>query len=426
MRIEFNWDRERGRLARKKTFKTKASEPPALQTGNHMSTHYDITIIGAGMVGLACANMLANSNLKIAVIDQKLPIINLDENATPDLRVSAITLGSKNILEQTHAWQLIPAKKISPFKKMQVWDAIGGSNINFCSSELIEQQLGYIVENNILQSALYTVALNNDNITFIAPTELTAIEVQDAKVILNLKDKQVTTKLLIGADGGKSKVRELSKIAIKQNDYGHSALVCHVKTELPHQQTARQVFLEQGPLAFLPLTDPHWCSMVWSAQPEVIKELLSLDVDQFKQRLNAAFKVLGEITEVSERAAFPLRMQHVKNYVLPRIALIGDAAHTIHPLAGQGVNLGFADAKLLAETILTAHAKNKDIGALAVLRPYERERKTENTKMLAFVEIIKKIFSQQNSVLRTVANIGFGITNKLSPLKQFFIRQAVK
>lgn len=397
---------------------------------------YDIIIIGAGMVGLTLACSLAKSTLQIAVIDHQLPPpeISLD---TTDIRVSAITLASQHLLEKIGAWTAIPPAKITPFSKMHVWNGSDNNAIDFDSFDINEPMLGYILENRILQAALFKLLQNHPNISFICPGKLQSVEFVPAQkmqhtiepVVLRLEDgKTLTTKLLVGADGANSKVRELANITVTHSDYNQTALIANVRTELPHQATARQRFLATGPLAFLPLSDPHWCSIVWSTLPSDAESLLKISDEDFKIKLADAFGFcLGNIEQVSQRAIFPLRMQHADHYIQPHIALIGDAAHTIHPLAGQGVNLGFQDVAALTQIILTAQEKKQAIGAFHTLRRYERWRKSDNTLMITFVSLIKRMFSSETPPsLRTMANIGLNITNKITLLKKFFMLHATK
>lgn len=398
-----------------------------------MSHKYDIIIVGAGIVGLAMAGALSKTELNIAIIDRKLPLENFvtEEPSTPS-RVSALTLASQKFLEKIGAWELIPSEKISIFRKMQVWDAIGNGDILFDSHEISESELGYILENNMVQTALYKQLKSSSNITFIAPAEIITINQSDLtkssqQITITLNNQQTfSTQLLIGADGANSKVRELAEIEIKTADYGHSALICNVQTSLSHQQTAWQRFLAAGPLAFLPLTNPQECSIVWSTDPAEIEHLSQLTDHEFKEKLAIAFEQrLGSIETVSKRAIFPLQMRHTKEYIKPHLALIGDAAHTIHPLAGQGLNLGLEDANCLAHLIIEAQMHKKDFGSWSLLRRYERWRKSENVVMMAFVGMVKQAFSKGPTPLRSMANLGLNATSKFLPLKKFFMRKAI-
>lgn len=393
-------------------------------TANH--TSYDIIIIGAGMVGLLIANLLAKSSLRIAIIDQQRPSETISEHT--ETRVSAITLASQQLLVDAGAWSFIPHQKISPFSHMHVWTASGNGSIDFDSAEIGATTLGYILENRVLQTALFQSLKTFTNIEFYS-AGLQTFELHDEEISVKLDPAPqgknfLKAKLIIGADGQNSKVRQLANIETIKRGYGQNALICNVHTQLPHQQTAWQRFLTTGPLAFLPLADPHVSSIVWSCSPDEAEELLKLNADIFRNRLGNAFDFrLGLIEEINSRYIFPLGMQHAKSYVRPRLALIGDAAHTIHPLAGQGVNLGFQDALKLAEIIKTAKSNQQDFGMLHLLRRYERCRKSENTLMITFTEAIKQMFGA-NTTLNSLAAVGLNLTNKFLPLKKFFMRRA--
>lgn len=371
--------------------------------------NHDVIIVGAGIVGLAFACAIAKSNLRIAVIDKHKPKIYLPTEQY-DLRVSAITLGSKKILDKLEVWQHLPTSRIGFFRNMHVWDGSGDGVIDFNSADIDADTLGYIIENRVLQNALVQQLLTYPNIQFIENS---------------IDTIQHTAALLVGADGGESQIRKLAGIELQQRDYHHHALVATVQTTLPHQETAWQRFLPDGILAFLPLAGANQCSIVWSTTPAEVQQLLSMDNNNFKKTLAEKFAYqLGDIIDVSERVTFPLQMRHAKKYVLEKIALIGDAAHTIHPLAGQGVNLGIADAAALAEIILTAQSKKRSIGSLATLRPYERARRSENTIMIATIEAIKQLFSRQELPVQTIRNLGINLTDKITPVKNYLMRRA--
>lgn len=385
---------------------------------------YDILIVGGGLVGLTLAALLADSKFRIAVID-KASFAEHSPTAEWDTRVSAITCASQRILQRLNVWPMIAKEKIALFRKMHVWDATEFGSIDFDSAEIGEPTLGYIVENCALQTALYQKCKACSNITFV-DSAVTRLNIENNHATLQLNDEHVlTAKLVVGADGAESKIRQCAEIQIKTWDYGHSALVCNVQTSLAHQQTAWQRFLADGPLAFLPLAQPQECSIVWSTQPDEAQRLQQLTENEFKTTLAEAFAYrLGSIEVISKRVIFPLRMRHAEHYVKPSLALIGDAAHTIHPLAGQGVNLGLLDAACLAEVILNENAKGRPIGSIATLRKYERWRKGENLLMLAMVEGIKQAFSQEKTLLRKVVNIGLQATDQLQILKNYLMHRA--
>lgn len=383
---------------------------------------YDIVIVGSGIVGATAALALAQkTSLKIAVIEAGQNAKQYDE------RVSAISLASKNIFQQLNCFEAIKAKKISPYTKMHVWDANSSGKIDFDCESVQAPALGYIIEDQVIRSSLVECFPQYENIEFLCPLKLCSLHETPEYIECAAEDGTVLrTKLLIAADGANSWVRETLGVEMKIRDYQHIAIVTTVKTELPHQKTAWQRFLATGPLAFLPLKDEHSCSIVWSAIPEYATELLAMNDEDFKKSLRDAFDHrLGEITAVSKRLSFPLRMRHAKNTVRERVALIGDAAHTIHPLAGQGVNLGIQDAMALADVIITAHTKKRDFASLATLRRYERARKSDIVIMLTMVDALKNLFASDNKSVKQLRSMGLNMTNQLTWIKNFLTRYAI-
>jgi 2-octaprenylphenol hydroxylase len=395
-----------------------------------MTLNYDLILVGAGPVGLALACALGKSSLKIAVISNTVP------STISDQRVSALTRASQRIFESLDVWTTI-AEHVSPYRHMQVWESGGAAsiefaniefaNIEFDSADLAEPNLGYIIENRIIQTALFDKLHSYSNITFIAPVKLLSLELGSEKQLVQLSDGQsLSCRLLVGADGAQSAVREFAGISMSQSDYGHNAIVTTVRSELPHQETARQIFLPKGPLAFLPLIDAHTCSIVWSTEPTHAQELLAMTPDNFKIALAEAFEHrLGAIESVDELLSFPLRMQHVTQYVKPGLALVGDAAHTLHPLAGQGVNLGLLDSACLAEVLLEALEKKRDIGALSTLRRYERWRKGHNATMIGVMQGFKSLFASENPMIQKMRRLGLQMTDSLPFVKHIFMRRAM-
>jgi len=390
-----------------------------------MNSQYDIVVSGAGMVGATLCCALADSGLRVAVIESR-HIASTWPDDDDDLRVSAITAASEQIFKSLNAWQAITEHGISPYRDMHVWDATGDGAIHFDSANIGEARLGHIVKNRIIQTALQLKMRCANNMTLLYPHSIQSFNVNTDHVAIRLDDaQQIEARLLIGADGGQSRVRQLAGIEIDTRDYQQKAIVATVTSELPHQETASQRFMPNGPLAFLPLADGR-CSIVWSTTPEQADELLAMDEDDFCDALGSAFEYrLGQITASSPRAAFPLRSAHAKQYVLPRLALIGDAAHTVHPLAGQGVNLGLLDAATLAETIEQAKAKNIDIGSLSSLRRFERWRKGDNLLTMATMTGFQQLFSNNNQTVSRLRNTGLKISNTLPPLKNHIMKHAL-
>ncbi|WP_251358712.1 UbiH/UbiF/VisC/COQ6 family ubiquinone biosynthesis hydroxylase [Kangiella sp. TOML190] len=388
--------------------------------------HYDLIIVGGGMVGLALAGQLKSSQLKVALIDSKG--IELDWSQGYDLRVSAITRASENLFKQVGAWPLIEANQKSPYQKMSVWDGESSQgSIEFKATSIGEDNLGHIIENRVLRKALYQSGQSASNIDYYFERQCQSVDYQAEHAELLLADgERLTAKLLVAADGAFSWLRQNSGIEVREKPYGHKALVATIKTEQSHEATAFQRFDQHGPLAFLPLPDPNYCSIVWSTKESFADYLLQLEPEDFEQQLQQDFEQrLGTVTLASQRLAFPLIERTVATSIQPRLALIGDAAHTIHPLAGQGVNLGFADAKVLAETILKAAAKTKDIGSLACLRPYQRQRQGDIWLMQQAMQSFKSLFEQTHPAVQTARAWGMKLLDKQPALKQQVIKKAL-
>ncbi len=394
-------------------------------TINNVIKRYDVIIVGGGMVGAAFACALADTNLHVALIEGTPPDLDWPKSQY-DLRTSALSRASQRILEALEVWPLIEAMRASPYTDMHVWDSSGKGVIHFDCADIGEPSLGHIVENGVILAALYKRLTTIDNVNLLCPATPRALIKGLNSYTLTLEQGQtLQANLIVAADGARSWIRHSVGIEVQTQDYQQTAVVTNVKTAEHHQYTAWQVFLPTGPLAFLPLTEGY-SSIVWSTSQEHAQHLLAMNDTDFKTELEQAFNSkLGAITEVAERGAFPLRSLHAKHYVKPGLALIGDAAHTIHPLAGQGVNLGFADAACLAEVLMDAMKEGKPIGTYPVLRRYERWRKGDNLSMLTAMSTFKTVFGSRSSLVRLGRNTGFSLTNRITPVKNLFIRYAM-
>jgi 2-octaprenyl-3-methyl-6-methoxy-1,4-benzoquinol hydroxylase len=342
-----------------------------------------------------------------------------------DLRVSAVSLASQNVLEAAGAWEHVLAMRATPFRRMRVRDGAGLGDTRFDSRDIGEPVLGHIVENRILQLALWQAAKDLDALHWHCPARLTALQIKADGVIAQLSDGHcVHAKLVVGADGAHSRLRELAHIGVTSWDYDVEALVATVKTHAPQQDITWQRFMPSGPQALLPLPGHH-ASLVWYHAPDEVARLLALDEADFLAELSSHFpRELGGIDAVLARGSFKLTRRHAQVYAKPRLVLAGDAAHTINPLAGQGVNLGFMDAAALAEVLLAARARNEDIGALHVLQTYERQRRGENLLMQSTMDVFHHLFKPARGALPLVRGMLLRLANDVPALKRMLTRRA--
>lgn len=386
---------------------------------------FDILVVGGGMVGVAFVCACLGKGWRIALVEAREPVRSWPEGEV-DLRVSALNRASQRILQRLQTWDRISQLGASPYREMHVWDAVGKGAIHFDSAELGEPDLGHIVENRVTQLALWEHLEQSPEVTLLCPAEVDDIELTADAALLDLKDgRRIASRLLVGADGRDSRVRGRVGIATQGWLYDQRAIVANVQVQEWHRETAWQRFLPTGPLAFLPLRDGR-CSIVWSAAQSRATELLKLGDVEFRSELfDAIDGKLGAIGEIGPRASFELRFQHSEQYVKARLALIGDAAHAIHPLAGQGVNLGFLDAAALAAALDEARERHRDIGGLWTLRRYERARRGDNMLMLAAMDAFKRMFSNRFPPLAAVRSAGLSVVDRLAPIKQLFMRHAM-
>ncbi|CAG0903584.1 unnamed protein product [Cyprideis torosa] len=386
---------------------------------------YDVVISGAGMVGATLACLLARSGKRIAVLEAT-PAPAFDPADDFELRVSAISRLSQHILRQAGAWGKVVDMRAAAYENMFVWDATGSGEICFSAAELGEPELGHIVENKVIQRALWEVMEAEENIKVLCPAGVESFEriTDSGEVRVDLSNgRHLTAELLVGADGARSRVRELAGIGCQCEDYAQKGLVGVVRTMLQHQQTAWQRFLPSGPLAFLPLSDPYYCSVVWTLPADRADVVVKQDELTFNSALAESLEQrLGGVEVVGERGVFPLLGQHAEAYVQENIALVGDAAHTIHPLAGQGVNLGIKDAAELAEQLVVTKSP---LGAMKTLRRYERARKGDNHLTQSTMEGFRLLFGNRNQSLQFIRNSGLNIADRLPLIKNMLARQAM-
>lgn len=395
-----------------------------MHTNSTAMQTYDVAIVGGGMVGLATAIGLAMEELRVVVIDASETQAVAGEAR---LRVSAINKASQRLLQNIGAWSNIDTDRVSPYQKMEVWDKDSLGKIGFDAHSLSEEFLGSIIENDNISFALAKRAGELDEITHLENQRLEKIAFGEREAWLTLDNgDNLSAALVIGADGANSWVREQCKIPMTFWDYGHHAIVASIRTEIPHNDTARQVFLKDGPLAFLPLYENNLCSIVWSVPPAKAKTLLAADKQEFERSLTAEFDGrMGMCSLECEPQAFPLRMRYARHFARHRLLLAGDAAHTIHPLAGQGVNLGFLDAAAIIQTITELKLDGKDIGDYSNLRPLERWRKADALEMIAAMEGFKRLFEGSNPVKKALRDFGLNLVDNLSPVKTLFMQQAM-
>lgn len=388
-----------------------------------MTEHYDIAIVGGGMVGATLACCLGNSPLRVAVIeDSPPPAFAADQ--PHDLRVSAVSIASASIIKTVGAWRGIAARRFCPFRRMRVWEEQG--DVEFRSEDIDEPLLGYIVENRIIQLALLDRGADFSNVDFFCPARTQMIHYAPRQSAIRLEDgRTVIARLLVAADGGHSRVRQAAGMGVSSWDYEQHALVLNVETAYGQQDITWQRFVPTGPQAFLPLAGPH-ASLVWYHRPEDVKRLQALPDDDLLRELASAFPAaLGDIKRLISRGSFPLKRQHALHYVKEGVALIGDAAHMIHPLAGQGVNIGLLDAAALAQVLVAANKSRQDIGADKVLQAYEKMRRQNNLLMMTTMDLFYRVFGNANVPLKLVRNLGLGLAERIVPAKKLAMRYAM-
>lgn len=376
------------------------------------------------MVGATLACALGGSSLKVAMLEDAFPP-NFDPAQPHDLRVSAVSVASENILKTIGVWPRILARRLCPYRRMRVWEDAG--DVEFCSEDINQPVLGHIVENRVIQLSALDQALTFQNIHVISDAKTTRIDYAPEGSRVILEDGRILSgRLLVAADGGFSRVRQAAGLGVSGWDYEQHALVLTVDTACGQQDITWQRFTPNGPKALLPLDGPH-ASLVWYGQPEEVAHYKTLSDDELLVALKHHFPdCLGEILRITARGSFPLKRQHALHYVKEGVALIGDAAHMIHPLAGQGVNIGLLDAAALAEVLIDAHRDGLDIGSRSkVLDRYEKMRRAHNLLMMTVMDGFYRAFGNHHAPIRLMRNLGLGLAEKVRPAKLLVMKFAM-
>jgi len=406
------------------------------------NSEYDVVIVGGGMVGsMLCAALasvaaqavatssagITREPLQICVLEHQLPTaFEPGSNPSYDLRVSALSMASQHMLQCVGAWDGIVSRRACEYKKLSVWDGEKAGRTDFNAADIQANHLGHIVENRIIQLAVMDVIAKLSNVTVLSPARMARYrQTREGVEVILEDDRKLSAKLLVGADGANSVVRQQAGIAMDKKQYPQHALVATIQTALPQQDITWQRFVPTGPQAFLPLCGRKG-SIVWYHTVEEIERLQALDDDAFVHALQDAFPdVLGAVDAVLARGSFPIAKAHAKDYVGNRIALVGDAAHTVHPLAGQGVNIGLLDAAALAQVIHLASSKGRNIGSHSVLRRYQRWRYGENQLMITALDTLYEVFKPRPVLLQQARSASLNLVDQIKPIKHQVMRHAM-
>ena len=396
-----------------------------------MKRDFDLLIVGGAMAGAGAAALLATNPgtaaLRIALLEPK-PTAAPAAGEPLDLRVSALSRASQRLLELTGAWPAVVARGAAAYQRMVVWEEHatpeGPGALHFDAAELGEPDLGHIVENRAVQAALLERAMAA-GVVLLRAGFASLASGADAIQVATTDGRKYSAALVIGADGSDSALRDQAGITTRGWDYGQRAVVTHLSCERTHRDTAWQRFLDTGPLALLPLADGR-VSLVWSTTPAIAEELVKCSEGEFAGRVtSASADVLGRLEATTARASFPLRLLHARRYAAERVVLIGDAAHTVHPLAGQGINLAFMDVAALVDILGAALEAGDDPGELAVLRRYERWRKAEALPAIAVLDGIKRLFYGGDALQSRLRRAGLDLVESSGPIKRLLMQRAL-
>lgn len=388
----------------------------------NMKQQVDVAIVGGGMVGAALASGLAQQGFTIAVLEQQAPA-DFDPASTPDVRISAIGAASVALLKQLNVWPAVEAMRCVPYRHLETWEW-ESAQVAFDAASLGLPELGYMVENSVLQLALWQ-RLQKQEVQLLCPARLKDLQPVNGGWQLTLDNEQIIdARLVVGADGANSQVRQLAGIGIHGWNYAQSCMLISVRGEQDAGDTTWQQFTPQGPRAFLPLFD-RWASLVWYDSPARIRQLQKLPLPQLQKEIEATFpRRLGKVTAVTA-GSFPLVRRHAARYVLPGLALVGDAAHTINPLAGQGVNLGYRDVDALIDVLSASRQCAEDWASERVLLRYQRQRRRDNQIMQNGMDLFYFAFSNPSGPLKVIRNLGLIVAQRAGVLKRQALRYAL-
>ena len=392
---------------------------------NKLTEFYDVVVVGAGMTGAAAALGFAQEGMKVALLEKAKPV-EFGANSTPDVRISAISSASIELLKQLGAWKHVEAMRSVPYRELETWEE-PGSNVIFDAKSLGLPELGFMVENRVLQLALWRECEQYSNLELVCPATLVNLYQPHGQKhwMVELEDGRVLeTKLVVGADGANSQVRKMAGIGSRGWQYRQSCMLITIQTNQPQQDRTWQQFFPSGPRAFLPLYD-NWASLVWYDSPAKIRRLQSMSMEQLTGAITEAFpERLGEVKAIAS-GAFPLTRHHASRYVLDGLVLIGDAAHTINPLAGQGVNLGYRDVDVLLKVIYQARECVEAWESLDVLKRYQRRRLPDNLMMQAGMDVFYMAFSENLPGLKMLRNFGLMAAQRAGEAKKLALKYAL-